>query len=119
MLQLRQLLAELYQQTGDTDRAIAQYEAIAQLAPNDVGVQETLYDLYIQKQDLNRAAETLQQMMTLDPANFAHPYRLAQLLEQVGQTANALTYAEQALDLAPPDQRTLITDLVAALQGSN
>ena len=119
VLQLRQLLAELYQQTGDTDGAIAQYAAIAQLAPNDVGVQETLYGLYIQKQDLNGAAETLQQMMTLDPANFAHPYRMAQLLEQVGQTENALTYAEQALDLAPPDQRTLITDLVAALQGSN
>lgn len=119
ILQMRQIMADMFSQSGDTDSAIAQYEAVRQLSPNDVGVQETLYSFYIQEQDLNNAADTLQQLMALDPNNFVHPYRLAQLLGEVGQPENALTFAQRALELAPAEQRALVSDFVATLQAEN
>ena len=54
----------------------------------------------------------------LEPDNYLHPLALAQILQQVGQSDNALNFANQALALAPDEQKSAISDLIASLSGS-
>lgn len=111
----RNLAAQFYEQAGRLDEAIAHYDAIRQVDPNDIGALDNLVRLYIAVEDWNRAIEVLQNLTALEPTNFQHPLALAQILQQIGQTENALTYANQALALAPEDQKPSISRLIDAL----
>lgn len=114
---LRQLAAELYQNAGRVDEAIVQYEQSRQANPEDVVVLNMLYTLYTARENWDAAQEVLQALATLQPDNYQHPLALAQLMEQLGRPQDALAYANQALTLAPDDQRPNITQLIAALNG--
>jgi tetratricopeptide (TPR) repeat protein len=111
----RNLAAQIYEQAGLLDQAIGQFEQLRQVDPNDVNTLDNLSRLYISSGNLNGAIEVLQNLVTLDPTNYQHPLALAQVLQQMGQTQNALTYANQALALAPDDQKATITQLIDTL----
>ncbi len=112
---LHQLTAQLYQQVGQNDGAIAEYEAMRALDGTDVDTLNTLYGLYVNAQNWDGAVEVLQALVTLEPENFQHPLALAQIMQQIGRPQDALTYATQALALAPADQQQAITQLIDAL----
>ena len=112
---LRRLGIELYTLANRPDDVLFQYEQLRAISPDDPDVLRMLYTLYTGRQEWNAAVEVLQKLITLEPADFKHPLALAQVLQQMGRTADALTFANQALALAPDDQKAPITDLINAL----
>lgn len=119
MLTLRQLAAQIYQINGQEDQMLVQYEAMRGLNPNDANTLNTLFNLYSARQNWNAAFEIGQSLAALEPDNYAHPLRIAQLLQQIGQPQDALVYASQALALAPADQQPAINDLITSLGGGS
>ena len=111
----RNLAAQIYENAGMLDLAITQYEQIRQVDPNDVNALTNLSRLYAQVENWNAAIGVLQALVTLDPTNYLHPLALAQIMQAAGQTDSALTYANQALALAPDDQKPVITQLIDTL----
>jgi tetratricopeptide (TPR) repeat protein len=80
-----------------------------------VNTLNNLSRLYVEAQKWNEAINVLQTLVTLDPTNYLHPLALAQILQAAGQPESALTYANQALALAPDDQKPAITELIDTL----
>jgi tetratricopeptide (TPR) repeat protein len=111
----RNLAAQIYEQAGMIDPAIAQYEQLRQVDPNDLATLNNLSRLYVTTENWNGAIDVLQALAALEPTNYQHPLALAQILQQIGQPENALTYANQALALAPDDQKPGITQLIDTL----
>lgn len=111
----RNLAAQLYEQAGNIDLTTVQYEAILQIDPNDMDALSNLSRLYISTENWNAAIQVSQTMASIDPTNYQPPLTLAQILMQIGQPENALTYATQALALAPEDQKPMINQLIATL----
>jgi tetratricopeptide (TPR) repeat protein len=109
------LAAQIYEQAGMIDKAIAQLEILRQANPKDIDTLTGLSRLYISAKNWNAAIDVLQNLITLDPSNYQHPLALAQIMQQLGPPANALTYANQALGLAPADQKATITQLINTL----
>jgi len=116
--QLRTLAAQIYQEQGQTDQVIAQYEAIRQVAPQDLDTLKMLSTLYTAQQNDRMVVEIAQALMALEPTNFQYPLSIAQALQRVGQLDNARTFAEQALQLAPDDQKPAIQQLITDLSAS-
>ncbi|MBX3011952.1 MAG: tetratricopeptide repeat protein [Caldilineaceae bacterium] len=113
--QLRTLAAQLYQDAGQIDAAIAQYEAIRQVAPQDLETLRTLSNLYNTEQDDRMVVEIAQALMALEPTNYQHPLNIAQALQRAGQTDNARQFGEQALQLAPAEQKPAIQQFLDGL----
>ncbi|MCB0116891.1 MAG: tetratricopeptide repeat protein, partial [Caldilineaceae bacterium] len=114
---MHRLLIEIYNQQGNTDQVIAQYEAMAAAAPQDVALLANLATLYIQNDRLPQAEATLQQLMTLQPDNYDYPFRLAQIYATLGRLDEARTSAEQALPLAPDTVKPAVEQFLATLEG--
>ena len=112
-----QLAAQLYQMNGKLDQAISHYEQIRSLEPSDPGALSVLANLYLSRQDLNNAVDTLRRLSELQPDNYEHPFAIAQILQQAGQPTDALSFANEALSIAPADQQPAIEQLIAAIQG--
>ncbi|HXF63758.1 MAG TPA: tetratricopeptide repeat protein [Caldilineaceae bacterium] len=117
MNDLRRLAAELYQAAGQLDIAIGHLEQARQADPNDIGTLNRLYTLYAATENWPAAADVLRALAALEPDNYEHPLALAQVMQQMGQEADALTYANQALALAPVEERPVITALITRLNG--
>ncbi len=114
---LYQLAAELYQAQGDTAQVIAQYENIRQVDPNDATALTTLSGLYAAAGNDAKVVEISEQLIQLDPQNYQHPLAAAQALMRQQRNQEALPFAQQALALAPDDQKPVIQQLVAQLGG--
>ncbi|OUC05236.1 hypothetical protein RY27_28480, partial [Litorilinea aerophila] len=119
LVQLHQLAAQLYQAANQNDQVIVHYEQIRALQPDDVATLNTLYSLYAAESNWNKAVEVLQALAALEPDNYRHPLAIAQILNQVGQTENALAFANQALSLAPEDQKASISAFIQALSAGS
>ncbi len=115
---LRQLAAQLYQDQANTAKVIEQYEAIRAVKPDDLETLKSLSNLYNTAQDDRMVVEIAQALMALEPQNYQHPLNIAQALQRAGQIDNARQFAEQALALAPADQKAAIETLLTALSGS-
>ncbi len=111
----RNLAAQLYEQAGLLEQAIAHFEQLRASAPEDINTLNNLSRLYVATENWNAAIEVLQNLITLQPDNFQHPLTLAQIMQQLGQPENALTFANQALALAPEDQKAAIAQLIDSL----
>lgn len=116
--QLRTLAAQIYQAQGQTEEVITQYEAIRLVAPQDLETLKTLSNLYNAQQDDRMVVEIAQALMALEPTNFQHPLNIAQALQRAGQLDNARQFGEQALQLAPDDQKAAIQQFIAGLSAS-
>ena len=115
--QFRQLAAEIYQTLGQTDQVIAQYEAIRQLDPADLAALQNLSNLYLGQNNYAKVVETNEALIGIDPQNYQYPLAAAQAFQSLGQPDNARQFGEQALALAPADQKPAIEQFLAALQG--
>jgi tetratricopeptide (TPR) repeat protein len=114
---LYQLSAELWQMQGNTDKMIEAYENMRRVDPADMAVLGSLINFYSQAGNDAKIVEIGQQMGTLDPGNWQHPFNVAQALARQGDAPNALVYAQQALALAPDDQKPVVQQLITALGG--
>ncbi len=113
--QLRQLAAQIYQSQDDTAKVIEQYEAIRQVLPDDLENLKALSNLYNTIQDDRKVVEIAQALMAVEPNNYQHPLNIAQALQRAGQIDNARQFAEQALTLAPAEQKPAIEEFIAGL----
>ena len=77
----------------------------------------TLSGLYLATGNDAKVIEIEQQLMQLDPQNYQHPLAVAQALMRQQRNQEALAMAEQALALAPEDQKAVIQQLVTQLGG--
>ena len=114
---LYQLAAELYQAQGNTTEVITQYENIRQIDPNDTAALSTLSGLYVATGNDAKVVEIEQQLMQLDPQNYQHPLAVAQAMLRLQRNQEALSFAQQALALAPNDAKAAIQQLVTQLGG--
>jgi tetratricopeptide (TPR) repeat protein len=114
-MQMRQVLAGLYQLLGNTDGMIQQYQGMSALAPEDTGILNQLVNLYLQQNRQNEALEILQRLSGLEPTNYQHPLRIAQLYAQLAQVEVARQFAQQALQLAPAEQLPTVQQFVDSL----
>ncbi len=96
-------LGDLYQTTGELDRAIEAYQQSLALRPRDWEVHSTLGYLYAQQGDLARAIEENLAVVALRPKELTAHRNLAVLYGETGDPQAALTYAQQALELATED----------------
>ena len=62
--------------------------------------------------------EVNQALMALDGQNYQYPLAAAQALVRMERPQDALVYAQQALALAPEEQKPPIEQLVSQLSGS-
>jgi tetratricopeptide (TPR) repeat protein len=115
--QFRQLAAEIHQTLGQTDQVIAQYEAIRQLDPADLVALQNLSNLYMGQNNYAKVVEINQALIGIDPQNYQYPLVAAQAFQSLGQPDSARQFGEQALALAPADQKPAIEQFLAALQG--
>ena len=114
---LYQVAAEIYQLQGKSAEAIATYEQLRQVDPNDVATLQTLINFYIQQGDDTRVVEVAQALAALDPANFLYPWQAAQALVRLNRAQEALPYAQQALTLATPEQQQAVNLLIQQITG--
>lgn len=115
-VQLNQLAGESYQTLNQIEPAIAKFEAVRQLVPNDINTLKTLSNLYnLQKNDA-KVVEVARSLAQLEPDSFEHPLQIAQALQRAGQKAEALTFAQQALALAPEANKAAVNELIEALR---
>lgn len=112
-----QLIAQLYQTDGKLDQSISHYEQIRDLNPEDAAALSTLANLYLSRQDLGSAVDTLRRLAELQPDMYEHPFAIAQILQQAGQPTDALMFAQQALALANDDQKAVVEQLIQTLEG--
>ncbi len=115
--QLRSVLIEIFSMTEDEEQIIAQYELIRDLDPEDIQNLQTLNQYYMQRQDWNKAVDTLRALYALQPGDYHHPLSIAQVLQQVGQTDEAIAFARQALELAPDSQKQEIEQFITLMAG--
>ncbi len=115
--QLRSVLIEIFGMTEDEDQIIAQYELIRDLDPEDIQNLQTLNQFYMQRLEWNQAVDVLRALSALQPGDYHHPLAIAQVLQQVGQTDEAIAFARQALELAPDSQKQEIEQFIALLAG--
>ncbi len=113
---LYELARELYQSTGQIDQAIAALDQLRQFLPNDVELLAQLSNLYNLQEDDGQVLGVAQQLLRLDPTNYAHALSAAQALQRMGQITQAYSYAEQALTLAPVEARAEISQLLESLE---
>ncbi len=114
---IHQLLGELYQRQGRTDLLIEQYEQIRQLDPADATALQTLSSLYGSVQNDPKLVEVNQALAQIEPQNYVYPLVIAQALQRLGRTPEGLPYAQQALTLAPEEQKAAVQALVQQLGG--
>lgn len=116
-LDMHRLLIEVYNRLGEPEQVLAQYEAMQAFAPEDVSILTTLLSLYIQNGRMAEATTVLQTLATLQPDNYVHPLQLAQIYQELGQSAAARESAQRALSLAPEGEKPSIQQFLATLGG--
>jgi tetratricopeptide (TPR) repeat protein len=112
---LYEVAGQLYQADGQVDQAISALEKTRELAPGDVNTLRSLSNLYNVQQNDAKVVELAQALMQAEPTSFEHPLSAAQALQRMGRKADALNYANQALNLAPVSETAAITQLIQAL----
>jgi tetratricopeptide (TPR) repeat protein len=116
-LDMHRLLIEVYNRQGETEKVLPQYEAMQAFAPEDVGILTTLLSLYVQNGRMTDATRVLQNLEALQPDNYVHSLQLAQIYQELGETASARESAQRALSLAPEGEKPSIEQFLATLGG--
>jgi tetratricopeptide (TPR) repeat protein len=78
-------LAKLYEDAGDNDKAIAQMEALAPLAPENGDCRLRIVKYAVEKRDHERAARYLEDLMFIQPFEIDFHRMLAASAEALGQ----------------------------------
>lgn len=100
------LLGETELAGNHLDQAIAEFEAERALNPLEPSVYDRLGDAYTRRGDFDRADQSLQEAILLEP-NFTGPFiLLGKVLLKQSQPAAAANYLEHARDMDPSNYMT-------------
>jgi Flp pilus assembly protein TadD len=101
-LRFPQLRAHIFQQTGDTARAISVLEPVARANPNDSATLLSLADLYNNAGRKADAERMVRQLVSVEPGNADALNYLGYLLADSGrQLDEAIRLVRRALDIEP------------------
>ncbi|MEM7129621.1 MAG: hypothetical protein AAF702_25030 [Chloroflexota bacterium] len=115
IVQFRQLAIEAYRTLGQQEQVIQQYELMRQVAPDNTQILQQLYALYQEQGQSEKVIETLQALNEANAGNYQYPLELARRFLESGQRDSAQDYAEQALQLAPEEQKATIEQLIETI----
>ncbi|HID11351.1 MAG TPA: tetratricopeptide repeat protein, partial [Candidatus Latescibacteria bacterium] len=96
---------EAYLAAGDTARAAAAFERMAELVPDSKTVQHNVGVLFYRLGDLEEAREHLLRAVRLDPRNAGARYLLGRSFERLGAFQEALSWYREALRWGFPEDR--------------
>jgi tetratricopeptide (TPR) repeat protein len=100
-------LANLLDESGDTNAALAEYQKAVSLDPKAVEPRNNLGAFYVKTGQLDDAMKLYAEAMRLDPKD-AHPYYLmGKLLLREGRDAEAIPQFRKAAQFAPDDFQML------------
>lgn len=100
-------LAELYKADGDIDRTVEIAEAGIKAFPRYGGTYMVLGQVFIDRQDWDKACSYLEKSVELDKYNYMALKLLAQVYMQLGRPADAARRLEDILYFAPGDEAIL------------
>lgn len=117
------VLAGLYAQVGQSANALEQAKLAAQYVPADEAAE--VYDVNLllggyalEAAEYDTAAQAYERVLATAAEDFTARYGLALAYDGLGRTADALTYARSALEVAPEENVTEVQALVEKLQGT-
>lgn len=116
IIDMRNLLSEVFADTGRPSQALQQLEAIYELDPTDPGINNNLgYLLADLGQDLERAEKMIRFSLAENPGNHASLDSLGWVLYKQGHFEEAAYYIRQALKLSESEDPVLHDHLGDAL----
>ena len=115
-LQFHRNLTILYQQQGDPESALEHARNTALAAGNNVSSLLDAARLLASLGAVDDIYRVAQQMSTLEIKKWGQLRDLAVLFSQTGHPAEGLTFAQQALELAPDSKKQSVEELIATLQ---
>jgi Tfp pilus assembly protein PilF len=100
-IDLRNVLSEIYAQTGRTDQAIEQLETVYEFVPQDATANNNLaYNLADAGRQIERAEEMVRSALSENPNSAAALYTLGWVLYKRGQYDDAAYFLRRALRAA-------------------
>ncbi len=106
-------LGKIYEELGESDKALASFRQAARLEPSSFENQMNLAKAYEKSDKPLQAAIAYGRAVALDPNDFDALTGAAACCVQAGQYARAQAYCEQA----PPDRQELLPLLARAYEG--
>jgi tetratricopeptide (TPR) repeat protein len=100
---VRKMLAALYYRSGNLDKAIAQYNSIITMKPDDVTALIELMKCYIAAKDNNKAIKTGVKLLKISPQNASVYANIAYAYSNTGAWEKAIVNYKESLRLNPND----------------
>jgi tetratricopeptide (TPR) repeat protein len=100
-------LGQAYDELGDYDHAIPQFEAAVKLNPNYFHALSNLGNIYGKKKDLPRAIDYFKKALKVKPDYAPANYNLAKALHLTGNPQEAITYYRTAVRVNPDFEEAL------------
>jgi tetratricopeptide (TPR) repeat protein len=100
---VRKMLAAIYEQAGIADKAIAQYNDILSLKPDDTGALAGLLKSYIKTRDYDKAIKTGMKLLKINPRDASAFANVAYAYGNTGSWGKAVTNYKESLQLNPDD----------------
>lgn len=97
----RMAAAEYAAFNGHAEKAIAEYRAVAALAPTMPGIQSAIAELHANTGDYGKAEEFYRLELAIAPQNSRINHRYGLVLLQLGRQKEALVYFDKAVALDP------------------
>jgi tetratricopeptide (TPR) repeat protein len=96
-----QLLAQTYESRNESDKALAEYRIVEQMAPTLPGLHFSIGHMLWVNGDPNQAMEELKQELQLNPDNPETNAEMGTILVSQHEAADAVSYLERALKVSP------------------
>lgn len=115
------LVASLYMNDKDSDKAIALLQDGIKRNPDDASLQILLGSIFINQNDSDRGIEVFKKIVTLDPSNLGHRARLAALMIKLGRMGDAETVLRQGVNDNPENvqAKLVLVDFLAKQMGKD
>ena len=100
---VRKMLAAIYEQAGIADKAIAQYNDILVLKPDDVNALAGLLKCYIRTRDYDKAIKTGMNLLRINPRDASAFANIGYAYGNKGAWGKAIVNYKESLQLNPDD----------------
>ena len=100
-------LANVLDDAGHPDEALAEYQAALRLQPSLPDAHNNLGSLYVELGRFDEAKEQYNEAAQLDPEDWHAPYLMGKALLKQGRDADAVPYLQHACELAPDNSHVL------------
>ncbi|HET6461840.1 MAG TPA: tetratricopeptide repeat protein [Syntrophales bacterium] len=100
---VRKTLVAIYEQTGVTDKAIAQYNEILSLKPDDTDALSGLLKCYIKTRDYDKAIKVGMKLLKKNPRDASAFANIAYAYGSMGAWRKAIINYKESLQLNPDD----------------